>query len=60
MLWGACWGFTGIVVLLSHLLAELFALIGIDFLKDLLSQKLAECADHRRGVRRGAGVVARP
>ncbi|THD36774.1 MAG: DUF4153 domain-containing protein [Sphingomonas sp.] len=37
VLWGACWGFTGIVVLLSHLLAELFALIGIDFLKDWLS-----------------------
>ncbi|MEO5937477.1 MAG: DUF4153 domain-containing protein [Sphingomonas sp.] len=37
MLWGACWGFTGIVVLLSHLLGELFALIGINVLKDLLN-----------------------
>lgn len=37
VLWGACWGFTGIVLLLSHLLAELFALIGIDFLRDWLS-----------------------
>lgn len=36
VLWGACWGFTGIVVLLAHLLAELFALIGIDFVKHIL------------------------
>ncbi|MEO5495040.1 MAG: DUF4153 domain-containing protein [Sphingomonas sp.] len=38
VLWGACWGFTGIVILLSHLLGELFALIGIDVLKDLLNK----------------------
>lgn len=38
VLWGACWGFTGIVVLLSHLLGELFALIGIQFLKDVLEK----------------------
>ena len=38
VLWGACWGFTGIVVLLSHLLGELFALIGINLLKDLLNK----------------------
>ena len=38
VLWGACWGFTGIVVLLSHLLGELFALIGITVLKDLLNK----------------------
>lgn len=38
VLWGACWGFTGIVLLLSHLLAELFALIGIDFLKHVLEK----------------------
>ena len=39
VLWGACWGFTGIVVLLSHLLGELFALIGINVLKDLLNKE---------------------
>jgi hypothetical protein len=38
VLWGACWGFTGIVILLSHLLGELFALIGINVLKDLLNK----------------------
>ncbi|MDB5680181.1 DUF4153 domain-containing protein [Sphingomonas bacterium] len=38
VLWGACWGFTGIVLLLSHLLGELFALIGIHFLKDVLEK----------------------
>lgn len=38
VLWGACWGFTGIALLLSHLLGELFALIGINVLKDVLNK----------------------
>jgi len=38
VLWGACWGFTGITLLLSHLLAELFALIGIDSIRTLLNK----------------------
>ena len=38
VLWGACWGFTGIVLLLSHLLGELFALIGINVLKEVLNK----------------------
>jgi hypothetical protein len=36
VLWGACWLFVGIALLLAHLLGELFALIGIGLLKDLL------------------------
>ncbi len=36
VLWCACWAFTGLSLLLSHLLGELFALIGIDGIRDLL------------------------
>lgn len=38
VLWGACWAFVGIVFALSYLLAELFHLIKIDLLKDLLEK----------------------
>lgn len=38
VLWAACWVFVGIVVALAFLLAQLFHLIKIDFLKDLLDK----------------------
>ena len=36
VLWGACWLFTGVVFALAWLLAALFDLIGLHFLRDLL------------------------
>ena len=38
VLWFACWLFTGIVWLLIFLIGQLFALIGIDAIKDLMGQ----------------------
>ena len=38
LLWFACWAFAGIVFLLGHLLAELFALIGINLLREMMSK----------------------
>lgn len=38
VLWGACWVFVGISFALTMLLAQLFHLIKIDFLKDLLEK----------------------
>lgn len=38
VLWFACWLFTGIVWLLIYLIGQLFALIGIDAIKDLMGQ----------------------
>lgn len=38
LLWGAAWAFVLIVWLLSQLIAELFNLIGIDFLREALSE----------------------
>lgn len=38
LLWFACWAFAGIVFLLGHLLAELFALIGITLLRDAMGK----------------------
>lgn len=38
VLWGACWAFVGIVFALSYLLAELFHLIKIDVLRELLEK----------------------
>jgi Domain of unknown function (DUF4153) len=38
VLWFACWLFTGIVWLLVYLIGQLFALIGIDAIKDLMGQ----------------------
>jgi hypothetical protein len=36
LLWGAAWALVIAVMMLAHLLGELFALIGLDFLKSLL------------------------
>ena len=38
LLWFACWAFAAIVFLLGHLLAELFALIGINLLRDMMGK----------------------
>lgn len=38
VLWGACWAFVGITFALMLLLSQLFHLIKIDFLKDLLDK----------------------
>lgn len=38
VLWAACWAFVGISFGLAHLLAELFALIGIDQLRTLMQK----------------------
>ena len=38
VLWFACWLFTGIFWLLIYLIGQLFALIGIDAIKDLMGQ----------------------
>ncbi|MDF7774367.1 DUF4153 domain-containing protein [Sphingomonas sp. AOB5] len=38
VLWGACWAFVGVTALLSVLLAQLFHLIKIDILRDLLEK----------------------
>jgi hypothetical protein len=38
VLWFACWLFTGVVWLLIYLIGELFALIGIDAIKDLMRE----------------------
>jgi hypothetical protein len=38
VLWFACWIFTGIVWLLIYLIGQLFALIGIDVIKDLMGE----------------------
>jgi Domain of unknown function (DUF4153) len=38
VLWGACWAFVGITFALMLLLSQLFQLIKIDFLKDLLDK----------------------
>lgn len=38
VLWFACWLFTGIVWSLIYLIGQLFALIGIDAIKDLMGQ----------------------
>lgn len=39
VLWCLSWAFVGVTMLLSFLLAALFQLIGIDFLKDLLDRQ---------------------
>lgn len=39
VLWCLSWAFVGVTMLLSFLLAALFQLIGIDFLKDLLDKE---------------------
>jgi hypothetical protein len=39
ILWGAAWAFVLVSVLLVHLLAELFLLIGISFLRETLRQE---------------------
>lgn len=38
LLWFACWLFAGIVFLLGQLLAELFSLIGLTFVRDLMNE----------------------
>ena len=38
VLWSACWLFTGIFWLLIYLIGQLFALIGIDAIKDLMGE----------------------
>jgi Domain of unknown function (DUF4153) len=38
VLWCACWLFTGVVWLLIYLIGQLFALIGIDAIKDLMRE----------------------
>lgn len=38
VLWFACWVFAGIVFLLGQLLAELFSLIGIRFVRDMMEK----------------------
>lgn len=36
VLWFACWGFTGVTLLLTALLSQLFLLIGLHFLQELM------------------------
>lgn len=38
LLWFACWLFAGIVFLLGQLLAELFSLIGLTFVRDMMNE----------------------
>ena len=38
VLWFACWLFTGIVWMLAYLIGQLFALIGIDLIKDMIGK----------------------
>jgi flagellar biosynthesis protein FliQ len=39
ILWGACWGFTGLVILLGFLIGSLFNLIGINFITDVMEKE---------------------